>query len=122
MSNPVMNDVVLQLEHAVDADVSPRTDVKNWEDPPAQFQLDGPFAKGSWGTTLLFGQLPLRGQIREVQADTSFTIEMALDRAVLSFEWRLLPCLIAERGSRNALCCRATMRANMRLKFGPASD
>ena len=49
-----MNDVVYQVEHSVDAPVSPafawdcRTDVKNWDDPPAQFQLDGPFAAGSW--------------------------------------------------------------------------
>ena len=62
-------------------------DVKN-DDPPAQFQLDGPFASGSWGTTVLPGQAPLRWQIRDVRPRTSFIIEMPLDEAVLSFEWR----------------------------------
>jgi len=89
-----MNDIAYQVEHAVEAPVSPafawdwRTDVKNWDDPPAQFQLDGPFATGSWGTTRLPGQEPLRWQIRDVRPGKSFTIEMQLDRATLSFEWR----------------------------------
>jgi hypothetical protein len=90
----VMNDVVYQVEHSVEAAVSPafawdwRTDVKNWDDPPAQFQLDGPFAVGSWGTTRLPGQEPLRWHIRDVRPGRSFVIEMRLDRATLSFEWR----------------------------------
>ena len=50
-----MPNIACQLEHSIEAEVSPafawswRTDIKNWDDPPAQFQLDGPFAKGSWG-------------------------------------------------------------------------
>src|SRR4051794_41953019 len=90
-----MDDVAYQVEHSVDAAVSPafawdwRTDVGNWDDPPAQFQLDGPFATGSWGTTRLPGQEPLRWQIRDVRPGRSFTIEMQLDRATLSFEWRV---------------------------------
>jgi hypothetical protein len=89
-----MDKIACELEHSVEADVSPsfawnwRTDVKNWDDPPAQFQLDGPFASGSWGTTRLPGQDPLRWQIRDVRPGRSFIIEMPLDRAVLSFEWR----------------------------------
>src|SRR5262249_9421307 len=89
-----MNDIVYQVEHSAEAAVRPsfawdwRTDVKNWDDPPAQFQLDGPFAAGSWGTTRLPGQEPLRWQIRDVQPRRSFVIEMPLDRATLSFEWR----------------------------------
>ena len=89
-----MNDIVYQVEHSVEVPVSPafawdwRTDVKNWDDPPAQFQLDGPFGAGSWGTTRLPGQEPLRWQIRDVQPERSFVIEMPLDRATLSFEWR----------------------------------
>ena len=61
-----MKNIACQLEHSVAAEVSPsfawswRTDIKNWDDPPAQFQLDGPFASGSRGTTLLPGQEPLR--------------------------------------------------------------
>ena len=82
-----------QLEHSVEADVSPsfawnwRTDVGNWDDPPAQFQLDGPFASGSWGTTLLPGQEPLRWQIRDVRPGAGFIIDVPLDGAVMSFEW-----------------------------------
>jgi hypothetical protein len=89
-----MNDIAYQVEHSVDVPVSLafawawRTDVRNWDDPPAQFQLDGPFAAGSWGTTRLPGQEPLRWLIRDVQPPRSFVIEMPLDRATLSFEWR----------------------------------
>jgi len=88
-----MKNIACQLEESVEAEVSPtfawrwRTDVKNWDDPPAQFQLDGLFESGSWGTTQLPGQAPLRWQIREVRPGTAFIIDMPLDRAVLSFEW-----------------------------------
>jgi hypothetical protein len=88
-----MKNIAYQLEESVEAEVSPlfawswRTDIKNWDDPPAQFQLDGPFASGSWGTTLLPGQDPLRWHIRDVRPGSAFVIEMPLDRAVLSFEW-----------------------------------
>ena len=88
-----MNDVVYQVEYSVEAPVSPafawgwRTDVKNWDDPPAQFQLDGSFATGSWGTTLLPGQEPMRWHIRDLRPGSSFVIEMPLDGTTLSFEW-----------------------------------
>ena len=48
-----MNDPAFQVEHSVEAPVSPsfawdwRTDIGNWDDPPAQFQLEGPFAGGA---------------------------------------------------------------------------
>ena len=83
-----------EAEHSVETEVDPtfawdwRTDVKNWDDPPAQFCLEGPFAAGSWGTTLFPGQEPLRWHIRAVTPYRSFIIEMPLDRATLSFEWR----------------------------------
>ena len=64
-----------------------RTDIKNWDDPPAEFQLDGPFVEGAWGTTRLPGREPIRWQIRNVRPATSFIIAMPLDGAVLSFEW-----------------------------------
>jgi hypothetical protein len=88
-----MTNIACQLEHSVEAEVSPafawnwRTNIDNWDDPPAQFQLDGPFAQGSWGTTRVPGQEPIRWQIRDVRLGTSFIIEILLDRAVLSFEW-----------------------------------
>src|SRR5262252_3249932 len=96
-SRAVATNPLLELKHSVEADVSPsfawswRTDVKNWVDPPAQFQLDGAFASGSWGTTQFPGQEPMRWQIRDVRPGTSFVIEMALNDAVLSFEWDFEP-------------------------------
>ena len=78
MMRSVMKNIACQLEHSVEAEVSSsfawswRTDINNWDDPPAQFQLDGPFASGSWGTTLLPGQEPLRWQIRDVRPGAGF--------------------------------------------------
>src|SRR5687768_14801364 len=92
-NHTVMTNSAYQLEHSVEAEVSPafawnwRTNIKNWDDPPAQFQLDGPFAQGSWGTTRFPGQEPIRWHIRDVRPGASFIIEILLDRAVLSFEW-----------------------------------
>jgi hypothetical protein len=89
-----MNDIVYQAEYSVEAPVSSafawdwRTDVRNWDDPPAQFRLDGAFADGTWGTTQLPGQEPVRWRIRDVRPGRSFTVDMPLDRATLSFEWR----------------------------------
>ena len=88
-----MKNIACQLEHSVEAEVSPsfawnwRTDIKTWDDPPAQFQLDGPFASGSWGTTLMPGGASLHWQIRDVRPSASFIIELPLDGAVMSFEW-----------------------------------
>jgi len=88
-----LTNVACTLEHSVEVDVSRsfawnwRTDIRNWDDPPAQFLLDGPFADGSWGRTLLPGQVVRRWQIRDVRPDTSFIIEMPLHEALLAFEW-----------------------------------
>ena len=85
---------VWQLEHVVDVDASLafvwawRTDITTWDDPPARFALDGPFADGAHGTTLLPGQAPLTWTLRDVRAPETFTVEMPLDRAALLFEWR----------------------------------
>ena len=84
-----MTNIACQLEHSVEVDVrasfawSWRTDVKNWDDPPAQFELDGPFVKGAWGTTRFPDQELLRWQISDVQPGKSFVIVMKLDQAVL---------------------------------------
>jgi hypothetical protein len=88
-----MTNIACQLEHSVEVEVSPsfawnwRTDITTWDDPPAQFQLDGPFASGTWGTTLLPEQKPLRWQVRDVRPGAAFNIEVPLDGAVISFEW-----------------------------------
>lgn len=88
-----MNNIACQLEYSVVVKASPRfawkwrTNIQNWDDPPAQFQLDGPFASGSWGATFLPGQEPLRWHIRDVRPEVAFLIEVPLDGATLAFEW-----------------------------------
>src|SRR5262245_60631055 len=85
------NDVALVLEHAVEADVSLafawkfRTDVANWNDPPARFEIDGPFLDGTRGTTFLPGQQPLTWWVRDVVPKRSFVIENAAGRCGSSF-------------------------------------
>jgi hypothetical protein len=89
-----MSEIALQLEYSVEADVTAefawkyRTDIANWNDPPARFVLNGAFVAGSRGTTELPGQEPLHWKVREVQPPSSFVLEMELDRAILTFEWR----------------------------------
>ena len=89
-----MSEIALQLEHSVEAEVTAefarkyRTDVANWNDPPARFVLDGAFIAGSRGTTELPGEQPLHWKVREVHPPRSFVLEMALDGAILTFEWR----------------------------------
>jgi hypothetical protein len=89
-----MSGIALQLEHTVEADVTAefawkyRTDIATWNDPPARFALDGAFIEGSRGTTELPEQQPLHWKVREVQPSNSFVLEMELDRAIITFEWR----------------------------------
>ena len=89
-----MSEIALRLKCSIEADVTPafawqfRTDVSNWNDPPARFALDGPFEAGSCGTTQLPGQAPLHWQITEVRPGRSFVVAMQLDQAMLVFEWQ----------------------------------
>jgi len=89
-----MATIAWKITHAVETNASLDfawnywTDVANWDDPPAIFQLEGPFATGSRGTTQLPGQEPLHWFIREVTPPNAATIEISLDGAGLSFEWR----------------------------------
>jgi hypothetical protein len=89
-----MMNAAWKMSHSVETDASPAfawnywTNVANWDDPPAEFALDGPFAAGSRGTTKLPGQEPLHWLIREVAPPNAAAIEMQLDGAALSFEWR----------------------------------
>jgi hypothetical protein len=91
-----MTAVAWETTHSVETNASPDfawhywTTVGNWDDPPARFELDAPFATGSHGVTHLPGQEPLRWLIREVIPPTAATIELSLDGAVLSFEWRFV--------------------------------
>jgi hypothetical protein len=63
------------------------TDVAHWDDPPASFRLDGPFASGSRGTTVIPDRDPLHWVLRNVQPGVSYTIESALEGAVLLCQW-----------------------------------
>jgi hypothetical protein len=89
-----MPEVAWEITHSEETDASPVfawnywTNIANWDEPPAKFELDGPFEAGSHGTTRLPGQEPLRWLIREVVPPSMATIEFQLEGAVLSFEWR----------------------------------
>ncbi len=89
-----MTNVAWEMTYSVETDASPAfawnywTNIANWADPPAEFELDGPFAVGSRGVTRLPGREPLRWLIREITPPKAATIEMQLEGAALSFEWR----------------------------------
>ncbi len=89
-----MSDIGWEIAHSVETDASPAfawtywTNVANWDDPPAEFELVGPFGAGSRGTTRMPGQEPWHWLIREVSPMKSFILETLLDRAAMSFEWR----------------------------------
>src|SRR3954452_8944508 len=124
-----MSGIALELACSVEADVSPefawryRTDVANWNDPPAQFALDGPFESGTRGRTVLPGRDPLYWRIRDVRPGTSFVMEMELEGATLSFEWQF----DALAGGRTKLTQRILLAgdnagayaAQVREGFGP---
>ena len=119
--------IAWEMTHSVETEASQDfawsywTNVANWDDPPARFELDGPFAAGSQGTTHLPGQEPIRWLIREVDPRNGATIELQLDGAVLSFEW----CLEAVSRERTRLSQRvllqgenaATLRAQVQSTF-----
>ena len=85
------------LEHSTDACVPlafawrQRTDVRTWHDPPAQFRLPTPFADGAVGKTVVPGEQPVTWTIRDVREHEAFTVEIALDEAVVAFEWGFEP-------------------------------
>jgi hypothetical protein len=91
-----MPTVPWEMTHSVETNASPAfawhywTNIANWDDPPAEFELEGSFATGSRGVTRLPRQDPLYWIIREVTPPDAATIEMSLDGAALSFEWRFV--------------------------------
>jgi hypothetical protein len=90
------NQPVWQFQHSVDCNVPRRfawshwTNIANWDEPPASFHLDGPFAAGSRLTTSLPGHT-FRSVIREVvngsRSDEAI-IDMQLPGAMVSFHWQ----------------------------------
>jgi hypothetical protein len=63
------------------------TDIANWDDPSAEFDLDGPFESGARLTTTMPGQR-WESVIRELKPEREATIEMQLPDAILSFHWK----------------------------------
>jgi hypothetical protein len=87
------SDIQWAIEHSVET-TAPlafawryMTDVKNWDDPPAQFTLHGSFVSGSSGTTELPGQEPRQWRLREVKPQDSYTVEIALEGATILCRW-----------------------------------
>jgi hypothetical protein len=86
--------VAWEMTHSVETNASPSlawnywTNVANWDDPPAKFAMEGPFAAGTRGATQLPGQDPLHWIIRKATPPDAATIEIELPGATLSFEWR----------------------------------
>ena len=87
-----MSEVVWEFAHAVEC-AAPRefawnywTNPANWDDPPARFEFDGPFAVGTRLKTILPRQ-ELESVIREVVEGRSARIEMDVMPAVVAFDW-----------------------------------
>jgi hypothetical protein len=95
---------VWKFEHSAECE-APRafvwnywTDVRNWDDPPATFELHGTFSEG----TRLFTILPdqrLESVIREVHEEHETLIEMEVAGAVVGFCWKFAD-IVPERRTR----------------------
>jgi hypothetical protein len=89
-----MSETSWEMSHSVEVRASPRfawaymTNVANWDDPPATFELDGPFTAGAQGLTRMPGQEPRQWRIADCQPPESYVMETALDGAGMAFEWR----------------------------------
>ena len=88
-----ISELAWEFRHSVDCNATRHfawsywTNIANWNDPPANFHLDGPFEVGSRLTTNLPGQT-LELVIQDLKADREATIEMQLPNAILSFRCR----------------------------------
>ena len=122
------NEIAWQLEHSVETDASPSfawrylTDVRNWDDPPAHFQLDGPFTSGVWGATVFPGREPCAGASVTFGPAGLSSLRCRSTERCCRLSGRLTPCRTGEHELRNALSCRATMLPHMRLKYATVSD
>ena len=95
-----------ECQRSVDVDVpvsfawAHMTDIRNWNDPPAEFALEGPFVEGTRGTTQMPGRPLASWTIRDVEPGRGYTIEGGsfLERAVLLVHWRFDP--LSERTAR----------------------
>jgi len=87
-----MSEAVWEFAHSVECAV-PRevawgywTNAENWDDPPARFEFDGPFAAGTRLKTIL-PERELESVIRQVVEGHSARIEMDMMPAVVAFDW-----------------------------------
>jgi hypothetical protein len=87
-----------ECQRSVDVDVPASfawaymTDIRNWDDAPAEFALEGPFVQGTRGTTRLPGQPLMHWTIRHVEPGRGYTIEGSfLEGAVGLAHWRFDP-------------------------------
>src|SRR5271165_5756882 len=89
-----MGNIAWEMTHTVETSATPAfawkywTTVSNWADPPAEFELQGPFQAGSRGVTRFPGQAPIEWFLQEVSPPCTATIAMPLLGAVLFFPWR----------------------------------
>jgi hypothetical protein len=87
-----MNEPAWTFQHSVECNASREfawrywTDIANWNDPPAKFELDGPFDAGSRLTTTLPDQT-WQSILSQVEPQHAATIETQLPDGVLSFRW-----------------------------------
>jgi len=88
-----MSSPAWQFEYSVECNASRLfawkywTNVANWNDPPATFELSGPFQAGAELTTTLPDQT-WHSVIEHVDPEQEAVIEMQLVDAVLSFHWK----------------------------------
>ena len=95
-----------ECQRSVEADVPVwfawqyMTDIRNWNEPSAEFTLDGPFAPGTRGTTHMPGEPPRDWIIGGVEPGRGHTIESgsSLENATLLVHWRFDP--VSERTAR----------------------
>jgi hypothetical protein len=89
-----MTNQIWEMTHSVEVDAGVEfawgywTDVRNWEDPPAAFELEGEFVAGARGWTRIPGQAAISWFVREVTAREAATIEIPADGAAMWFSWR----------------------------------
>lgn len=89
-----MSDIAWEISHSVETQASLpcawnfMANISNWSDPPATFELDGPFQTGSRGTTHMPGQEPRHWTLADVRAPESYVVEAGLGGATLSVTWR----------------------------------
>ena len=85
-----------ECQHSVDVDVPQSfawqymSDIRNWNDPPAEFSLEGPFAAGTQGWTRMPGQPAHSWELRDVEPERGYTIggSSLLQGADLLVQWQ----------------------------------